>query len=103
MKNIIPIVKVLFSLILGGMLVFAGIRKFDKLTPRPTEIIDTIKKEEELPPNTEMLKIKNYFFGMKQTNYFWEFLGFCRNPRWSFIAKSIFLFISSNIGVTSDD
>lgn len=76
MKNIIPIVKVLFSLILGGMLVFAGIRKFDKLTPWPTEIIDTIKKEEELPPNTEMLKIKNYFFGMKQTNYFWEFLGF---------------------------
>lgn len=33
MKNIIPIVKVLFSLILGGMLVFVGIRKFDKLTP----------------------------------------------------------------------
>lgn len=23
-----------------------------------------------------MLKIKNYFFGMKQTNYFWEFLVF---------------------------
>ncbi|MBE0391067.1 putative membrane protein YphA (DoxX/SURF4 family) [Flavobacterium sp. 7E] len=76
MKKILPVLKVLFSLILGGMMIFGGIKKFDKPAPSPTEIIETVKKGEEVAPNTEILKIKNYVFGMKQTNYFWEFLGF---------------------------
>lgn len=76
MKKILPVLKVLFSLILGGMMIFGGSKKFDKPAPSPTEIIETVKKGEEVAPNTEILKIKNYVFGMKQTNYFWEFLGF---------------------------
>lgn len=76
MKKILPVLKVLFSLIFGGMMIFGGIKKFDKPAPSPTEIIETVKKGEEVAPNTEILKIKNYVFGMKQTNYFWEFLGF---------------------------
>lgn len=70
------IIKIIFNLILGGMLIFGGIKKFDKPTPSPTEIVDTIKKGEEVAPSVEILKIKNYVFGMKQTNYFWQFLGF---------------------------
>lgn len=76
MKNPLKIVKIVFSLILGGMLISGGIKKFDKPSPAPTEIVETIKKGEEVAPNVEVLKIKNYIFGMKQTNYFWQFLGF---------------------------
>lgn len=58
---------------------FGGIEKFSKPIPTATEMIETIKKGEEFAPDIEILTIKNYVFGMKQTNYFGEFLGFLRN------------------------
>jgi uncharacterized membrane protein YphA (DoxX/SURF4 family) len=69
------LLRILFNLILGGMLIFGGIRKFDGPAPAPTQMIDTVKKGEEIAPNGEVLKIRNFIFGMKQTGYFWEFLG----------------------------
>ena len=69
------IIIIILNLILGGMLLFGGIEKFTKLIPAPTSMIEQIKKGEEVAPNMEVLKIKNYIFGMKQTNYFWQFLG----------------------------
>ena len=57
------------------MLLFGGIEKFAKPIPNPNKMIEQIKKGEEIAPNIEVLKIKNYIFGMKQTNYFWQFLG----------------------------
>lgn len=75
MKNQLKIVRIIFSLILGGMMVYGGIKKFDKPAPAPTELVDKIKSGEEVAPSVEVLKIKNYVFGMKQTGYFWEFLG----------------------------
>ncbi|MDI1254492.1 MAG: DoxX protein [Flavobacterium sp.] len=69
------IVKIFGNIVLGGMLIFGGIKKFEKPSPAPTEIIDKVKSGQEVAPNTDILKIKNYVFGMKQTDYFWQFLG----------------------------
>ena len=44
---------------------------------RPADVDGgTIGLGEEIAPSNEVLMIKNYIFGMKQTNYFWQFLGF---------------------------
>ena len=72
----IKIIQIIFCLILGGMMLYGGIKKFDKPSPSPTEIVEKIKAGEEVAPSVEILKIKNYIFGMKQTNFFWQFLGF---------------------------
>ena len=69
------IIIIILNLLLGGMLVFGGIKKFEKPIPAPTSMIEQIKNGKEVAPNIEVLKIKNYVFGMKQTNYFWQFLG----------------------------
>lgn len=69
------IIIIILNLVLGGMLLFGGIEKFAKPIPAPNKMIEQIKKGEKIAPNIEVLKIKNYIFGMKQTNYFWQFLG----------------------------
>ncbi len=66
---------IILNFVLGIMLLLGGIEKFAKPIPAPTQMIEHIKKSEEVAPNIEVLKIKNYIFGMKQTNYFWQFLG----------------------------
>jgi len=76
MKKYLKIIRILFTLILGGMMILGGLHKFESPSPAPTEVVETIKKGKEVAPNTEVLKIKNYVFGMQQTNYFWQFLGF---------------------------
>ena len=73
--NIVKIIKIVFSLILGVMLILGGIKKFAKPSPAPTEIVEKVKNGETVAPSVEILKIKNYIFGMKQTGYFWQFLG----------------------------
>ena len=44
MKNPLNILKIIFSLILGGMLVLGGIHKFEEPAPSPETIIETVKK-----------------------------------------------------------
>lgn len=66
---------IILNFVLGIMLLLGGKEKFAKPIPAPTQMIEQIKKSEEVAPNIEVLKIKNYIFGMKQTNYFWQFLG----------------------------
>lgn len=56
-------------------MIYGGFKKFEKPMPSPTELIEKIKSGESIAPNDEVLKIKNYIFGMKQTGFFWEFLG----------------------------
>jgi len=72
----LKIIQIIFSLTLGGMMLYGGIKKFEKPTPSPTEIIEKVKSNQEVAPSVEILKIKNYIFGMKQTDFFWQFLGF---------------------------
>jgi uncharacterized membrane protein YphA (DoxX/SURF4 family) len=74
--KVFKITQIISCLILGGMLLYGGSKKFDKPIPSPTEIIEKVKEGQEIAPTAEILKIKNYIFGMKQTNFFWQFLGF---------------------------
>ena len=73
--RIFRIFNFVLRLVLGGMLVLGGIEKFAKPMPLPTEQIEQVKLGKLTSENTKVLKIKNYIFGMKQTNYFWQFLG----------------------------
>lgn len=74
MKSL-KILIIVFNLILGGMMIYGGMKKFEKPSPSPTEIVEKVKAGGEVAPSVEILKIKNYIFGMKQTGYFWQFLG----------------------------
>lgn len=72
----IKILTIVLNLFVGGFMIYGGIGKFTKPIPAPNSIIEQVQKGEEIAPSTEVLIIKNYIFGMKQTNYFWQFLGF---------------------------
>lgn len=70
----IKIVIIILNLYVGGFMIYGSLGKF-KPTPKPTEIIEKVQKGEEVAPNEDVLKIKNYIFGMKQSGFFWPFLG----------------------------
>ncbi|MGH2666821.1 DoxX family membrane protein [Flavobacterium sp.] len=72
----IKILIIVLNLFVGGFMIYGGIGKFTKPIPAPNSIIEQVQKGEVVAPSTEVLMIKNYIFGMKQTNYFWQFLGF---------------------------
>ena len=72
----IKIIIIVLNLFVGGFMIYGGIGKFTKPIPKPDSVIEQVKKGEEVASSTEVLMIKNYIFGMKQTNYFWQFLGF---------------------------
>lgn len=55
-------------------MIYGSLGKF-KPTPKPTEIIEKVQNGEEVAPSEDVLKIKNYIFGMKQSGFFWPFLG----------------------------
>ncbi|MBY0245583.1 MAG: DoxX family membrane protein [Sphingobacteriaceae bacterium] len=74
MKSL-KIITIVLNLFVGGMLFYGGIKKFDKPMPAPNSMIEKIKSGEEIAPNTQILVLKNYVFGMKQTGYFWQLLG----------------------------
>jgi uncharacterized membrane protein YphA (DoxX/SURF4 family) len=68
----------LISLYVGGFMLYGGYQKFAKPLPAPTAMIDTYQKEgAEKMKQDKKLVIKNYIFGMKQSGYFWQFLGLC--------------------------
>ncbi|WP_313808169.1 DoxX family protein [Flavobacterium sp.] len=68
------ILIIILNLYVGGFMIYGSFGKF-KETPKPTEIIEKVQKGEEVAPSEDVLKIKNYIFGMKQSGYFWPFLG----------------------------
>lgn len=67
------------SLFLGVMMLLGGYKKFEKPIPAPIQMIETFEKEgfTKAKEEVHVLKIKNYIFGMKQTNYLWQLLGVC--------------------------
>ena len=75
----INILWIVLRLGVGGMMLWGGYQKFAKPIPAPTQMIEQIEKEgsASLLEQPEKLKIRNYIFGMKQTNYFWQLLGIC--------------------------
>ncbi len=70
---------VIIRFALGGMMLWGGYQKFAKPIPNPLQIIEQIEKEgtEKLREDINTLKIRNYIFGLKQTDYFWQLLGVC--------------------------
>lgn len=74
-NKILKITNLLLSLFLGGLLAWGGFKKFEKPIPSPTSQIEAIQKDDFKADDITTLKIKNYIFGMKQTNFFWQFLG----------------------------
>ncbi|WP_338815587.1 DoxX family protein (plasmid) [Bernardetia sp. Wsw4-3y2] len=78
-KTIKNIFFITIRLILGGIMLYGGYQKFAKPLPEPTQMITQIEKEgsQKLREKPNILVIKNYIFGMKQTGYFWQLLGIC--------------------------
>lgn len=72
----VKILIIILNLFVGGFMIYGGIGKFTKPIPAPNAMIEQVQKGGEIAPSKEVLMIKNYIFGMKQTNYFWQFLGF---------------------------
>jgi len=70
----LKILIIILNIYVGGFMIYGSLGKF-KPTPKPTEIIEKIQKGEEVAPSEDILKIKNYIFGMKQSGFFWPFLG----------------------------
>jgi uncharacterized membrane protein YphA (DoxX/SURF4 family) len=70
----VKILIIILNLYVGGFMIYGSLGKF-KPTPKPTEIIEKVQNGEEVAPNEDILKIKNYIFGMKQSGFFWPFLG----------------------------
>lgn len=68
------ILIIILNLYVGGFMIYGSFGKF-KPTPKATEIIEKVQNGEEVAPNEDVLKIKNYIFGMKQSGFFWPFLG----------------------------
>jgi uncharacterized membrane protein YphA (DoxX/SURF4 family) len=70
----VKILIIILNLYVGGFMIYGSLGKF-KPTPKPTEIIEKVQNGEEVAPSEDILKIKNYIFGMKQSGFFWPFLG----------------------------
>ena len=72
----ISIVFVILRLILGGMMVYGGIQKFQKPIPSPVEVVEKAEKFTSPEKESTLQKIL-YISGAKQTGYFWQVLGIC--------------------------
>ena len=76
MRNPINILFIVLRLILGLMMVYGGIQKFQRPIPTPVEVVEKAEKLKS-PEKENTLQKVLYISGAKQTNYFWQLLGFC--------------------------
>ncbi len=72
----INVLFIILRLILGGMMVYGGIQKFQKPIPSPIEVVDKAEKFKAPEKESTLQKIL-YISGAKQTGYFWQLLGIC--------------------------
>ncbi len=72
----VNILFIILRLILGGMMVYGGIQKFQKPIPSPIEVVDKAEKFKAPEKESTLQKIL-YISGAKQTGYFWQLLGIC--------------------------
>ncbi|RDY59260.1 DoxX family membrane protein [Flagellimonas nanhaiensis] len=70
------IILIIIRLILGGMMVYGGIQKFQKPIPTPVEVVEKAEKFTSPEKESTLQKIL-YISGAKQTGYFWQLLGIC--------------------------
>ncbi|PWL40449.1 DoxX protein [Flagellimonas aquimarina] len=72
----INILFIVLRLILGGMMVYGGIQKFQQPIPYPIEVVEKAEKF-KAPEKADTLQKILYISGAKQTGYFWQLLGIC--------------------------
>ncbi|PCE62958.1 DoxX protein [Sediminicola luteus] len=70
------IVYIVLRLILGGMMLYGGVQKFQKPIPTPVEVVEKAEQF-KAPEKEETLQKILYISGSKQTGYFWQVLGIC--------------------------
>jgi len=71
----VKLIVIALNLFVGGLMISGGLEKFKGEMPSPSKMIEQVKSGEDIAPNEHVLILKNYIFGMKQTGYFWPFLG----------------------------
>ncbi len=76
MKKSVNILFIVLRLILGGMMVYGGIQKFQKPIPTPIEVVEKAEQFKAPEKESTLQKIL-YISGAKQTGYFWQVLGIC--------------------------
>lgn len=76
MEWLINILFIVLRLILGGMMVYGGIQKFQKPIPTPIEVVEKAEQFKTPEKESTLQKIL-YISGAKQTGYFWQVLGIC--------------------------
>ncbi|WP_340199649.1 DoxX family membrane protein [Ascidiimonas sp. W6] len=74
--KIISVLFIIIRLVLGGMMIYGGIQKFQKPSPTPIEVIEKAQKFTSPEAKNTLQKVL-YINGAKQTGYFWELLGIC--------------------------
>jgi uncharacterized membrane protein YphA (DoxX/SURF4 family) len=67
---------IILRLILGGIMVYGGIQKFQKPTPSPLEVVERAENFKTVDKAATLQKIL-YISGARQTGYFWQVLGIC--------------------------
>ena len=70
------LIFILLRLVLGGMMIYGGLDKFDQPMPEPLEVVEKAARFSEPGQENTLQKIL-YISGAKQTGYFWQVLGVC--------------------------
>jgi uncharacterized membrane protein YphA (DoxX/SURF4 family) len=72
----VKIVFIVLRLVLGGMMLYGGVQKFQRPLPSPVEVVEKAEKFTTPEKENTLQKIL-YINGAKQTGYFWQVLGIC--------------------------
>lgn len=98
METIKKIGLVIIKCILGGILIYGGFAKFSKPIPPPDKFLQvSVEEKTELLKNVDELKVRNYIFGLKQSDFFWQFLGITEITAGVLLITQIFGFIGALI------
>lgn len=96
METIKKIALVIIKCILGGILLYGGVAKFSKPIPPPDKFLQvSVEEKAELLKNVDELKIRNYIFGLKQSDFFWQFLGIAEILAGVLLITQVFGFIGA--------
>ncbi|WP_335964674.1 DoxX family membrane protein [Galbibacter sp. PAP.153] len=72
----VNILFIILRLILGGLMVYGGVHKFEQPSPTPIAVFQKAEKFATPEKESTLQKIL-YISGAKQTGYFWQVLGVC--------------------------
>lgn len=88
------------TLFLGGFMIYGGVMKFSRPIPTPTSQIEKYEEEGmDKARTSSKLVISNYIFGLKQSGYFWQLLGFCELFFGLLIISQVFSFLGALMNV----